>query len=63
MINTKSKVSQTELQAAIADLADLEDVEMREAMLVLIKQGRIVDSGKRRDGHIMWLAAQHATRH
>ena len=40
-------VSEIDLQAAMADLAEMKDAAIREAMLDLIKKGLIADSGKR----------------
>ena len=51
----ETTISQVELKAAIADLAHMENAGLREAMLSAIKKGRLVDSGERRDGHIVWM--------
>ena len=35
------------------------DPEIAEAILELIKRGLVVDSGRRRNGKILWVAACH----
>jgi hypothetical protein len=51
-----------ELEAASADLSGIEDPDMREAMRDLIRQGLVVDSGRRCDGKVVWVAVDHVRR-
>jgi hypothetical protein len=45
-----------DLQAALAELEGIEDDDLRDAMAFLVKKGLIIDSGKRRNGLIVWVA-------
>jgi hypothetical protein len=45
-----------DLQAALAELEGIEDDDLRDAMAFLVKKGLIIDSGKRRNGRIVWVA-------
>ena len=49
----KRAVTPVELEAAIADL-NLPDPDLKEAMASLIREGRVVDSGLRDNGRIVW---------
>jgi hypothetical protein len=53
----KRAVTPVELEAAIADLNLSDYPDLEEAMASLIREGRIVDSGDRRDGQIVWTGA------
>lgn len=48
-----------ELEAAIADFSTKDDLDLiiKEAMAMAIREGRIVDSGRRRNGKILWIRA------
>jgi hypothetical protein len=52
----KRAVTPVELDAAIADLSTKDDLDLiiKEAMASAIREGRIVDSGRRRNGKILW---------
>jgi hypothetical protein len=49
----KRAVTPVELEAAIADLY-ITEPDLAEAFASLIRKGRIVDSGHRRNGKILW---------
>jgi hypothetical protein len=53
----KRAVTSEELEAAIADLI-LPDPDLLEAHALLIREGRLVDSGRRRNGRIVWMLAE-----
>src|SRR6266566_5465710 len=53
----KRAVTPVELEAAIADL-QFDDPDLREAHADLIREGRLVDSGRRRNGRIVWILAE-----
>jgi len=53
----KRAVTPAELEAAIADL-HITEPDRREAMAGLIREGRIVDSGRRRNSRIVWVDAE-----
>ena len=53
----KRAVTPVELEAAIADL-QFGDPDLREALASLIREGRVVDSGHRRNGRIVWACAE-----
>jgi len=50
-----------EMEMARTDLADA-PAGVRKAMLSMIRKGELVDSGKRRKGRIVWIAANNAPR-
>jgi hypothetical protein len=53
----KRAVTPVELEAAIADL-NMKNLDRQEALARLIREGRIVDSGRRRNGRIVWILAE-----
>ena len=57
------KFSELDIQTAIEDLAHIKDPQLREGLLNLVRLGLITDSGRRRDGHIVWAAATIVERH
>jgi len=59
----KRKATEAELEAVAAEFKHASP-ELRQAMINLVREGKVVDSGHRRDGgRIVWVAAEYATRH
>jgi hypothetical protein len=57
-MNTRRATTPAELEAAIAKLPT-RNPRVREAMAELIRAGRLVDSGLRRNGQIVWVTPEH----
>ena len=47
---------QVTLEIGIAELHEMEDDDLRDAMIGLAKGGLIAPSGERRDGRVVWVA-------
>jgi hypothetical protein len=52
----KRLTTAAELEAAISAEMATKDPELREAFISLAREGRIVDTGQRRNGEIVWAA-------
>jgi hypothetical protein len=52
----------TDLNAGIAECYEvMEDPDLRDALISLIRDGLVVDSGRRRNGRIVWVASCNLT--
>ena len=56
-------VSEFEIQAALEDLAHIEDPALRAAFLSLIEEGLMVDTGHRKGGRILWATIGNVPKH
>jgi hypothetical protein len=62
MTGERNWPSEAEIKAAEDDLKDCPP-EIRRVMLDLVKAGKIVDSGRRENGAIVWVAYEFRPHH
>jgi hypothetical protein len=54
---------QAQLEADIAELRrHMKDPDIMDAMISLVREGKVVNSGRRRQGKIVWISAANAKR-